>query len=159
MPFTFVRPADTRVLETRPVLDIGTGDGQTIRSLIGADSGIVGVDRSIELLSSTGLAHVACADAAALPFADGSFSTVLAADLFHHVDDLERVIAEIRRVLRPDGALVAWWYANAAHEAPDAPRFPRSFDEVAALWPGAEPLELEIVLGGGPPTVGLLGRR
>jgi len=155
VPFTFVRPVDARVLEGRPLLDLGTGDGQTLRTLVGDLREVVTVDRS------TVLAPMVAADALALPFADGSFVTVLAADLIHHVGDLDALFAEVARVLRPDGVLVAWWYETAPHEAPDAPRFPRSYAEVAAhaRFGDVRPLDLEITLGGGPPTVGLLGRR
>lgn len=161
MPFTFVRPADTRLLDERPLLDLGTGDGQTLRTLAPDLRDIVATDRSFDVLRSAGVPRVVCAEAGTLPFVDDSFATVLAADLFHHIEDLEAVLSEIRRVLRPDGRLVAWWYERAAHGAPDAPRFPRSFEEVASHWPAARvrALDLEIVIGGGPPTVGLLGRR
>jgi ubiquinone/menaquinone biosynthesis C-methylase UbiE len=117
---------------------------------------VVAIDRSTDLLSAGSVG----ADVLALPFADEAFGTVLAADLLHHVRDLDVAFAEIARVLRPDGVLVAWWYESAPHEAPDAPRFPRTYDEVAehATF-DVEPLDLEVVLPGGPPTVGLLGRR
>jgi SAM-dependent methyltransferase len=41
-----------------------------------------------------------------LPFPDGSFDTVLSFQVFEHVADTERYLAEIRRVLRPGGQLV-----------------------------------------------------
>ena len=156
----FVRPRDGSLLAKRPLLDIGCGDGQNVLAAAGADA--IGIDRSLEVLRAarqSGLTRIAAANADALPFRVSSFEVVLAADLFHHVDDLRPVMDEIRSVLRPGGLLVAWWYSSAPHAAPDAPRFPRGFDAVAAHWPGAEPLSLEIVLGGGPTTVGLLGRR
>jgi len=155
VPFTFVRPVDARVLDGRPLLDLGTGDGQTLRALVDDLRGVVTLDRS------TQLAPMLAADALALPFGGGTFATVLAADLIHHVGDLDALFAEIRRVLRPDGLLVAWWYAETPHQAPDAPRFPRSYDDVAAhaLFSEVRPLSLEITLGGGPPTVGMIARR
>jgi ubiquinone/menaquinone biosynthesis C-methylase UbiE len=156
MPWTFVRPRDRSLLAARPMLDIGTGDGQTLRALVDDPSGIVAIDRSTSLLTPGGLAG----DVMALPFADEAFATVLAADLLHHVGDLDGAFAEIERVLRPDGLFVAWWYERSPHDAPDAPRFARTYEEVAAHTSlDVEPLELEIVLGGGPPTVGIVGRR
>jgi SAM-dependent methyltransferase len=41
-----------------------------------------------------------------LPFADASFDTVLSFQVFEHVADTRRYLAEIRRVLRPGGHLV-----------------------------------------------------
>ena len=57
---------------------------------------------------------VACGHPARLPFADGSFDLVLAAHLFHHLDEgeLRAALGEIERVLRPGGVLAAWDYAS-----------------------------------------------
>jgi len=165
VPFTFVRPVDVRVFDERPILDIGTGDGQTLDALIPGAHDVVAIDRSFEMLRTSGLSLVVCADARVLPFRDNSLRTVLAADLFHHLDDeaLLTVLRETRRTLKDRGRLVAWWYAAAATPAPDAPRFPRTIDVVAtalgsAGFSSSEELELDIEIGGGPPTVGLLGR-
>jgi SAM-dependent methyltransferase len=44
-------------------------------------------------------------DAAALPFADNSFDTVIAMHMLYHVPDPARAIAEMHRVLKPGGTL------------------------------------------------------
>jgi SAM-dependent methyltransferase len=50
------------------------------------------------------------ASADALPFSDASFDTVVCAFGLGHFPDAERVIAEIRRVLVPQGRVaVSWW--------------------------------------------------
>ena len=46
------------------------------------------------------------ADVERLPYADGSFGTVIAMNTFEHVPRFWRGFEEIRRVLRPDGALL-----------------------------------------------------
>jgi SAM-dependent methyltransferase len=46
-------------------------------------------------------------DVQSLPFADGVFDTVVAAWMLYHVPDLDRGLAEMARVLRPGGALIA----------------------------------------------------
>lgn len=46
------------------------------------------------------------ADVEALPFADGTFGTVIAMNTFEHVPRFWRGFAEAHRVLRPDGALL-----------------------------------------------------
>jgi SAM-dependent methyltransferase len=47
------------------------------------------------------------ADVCALPFADGSFDMVTAMHMLYHAPDKARAVAEIARVLRPDGTLIA----------------------------------------------------
>ena len=50
------------------------------------------------------------ADATAMPFEDGRFSGAVTFTMFHHVPTVElqdRLFADIRRVLRPGGLLVA----------------------------------------------------
>lgn len=52
-------------------------------------------------------AEVTAADAQRLPFDDASVDVALAAHMLYHVADRARAIAELRRVLRPGGRLVA----------------------------------------------------
>jgi SAM-dependent methyltransferase len=49
----------------------------------------------------------AVAAAQALPFAAGRFDLVIANHMLYHVPDLDAALAEVRRVLRPSGRLVA----------------------------------------------------
>ncbi len=53
------------------------------------------------------------ADARRLPFADGEFDVVIAAEVLEHVHEDAAAIAELRRVLRPGGLLAVtvprWW--------------------------------------------------
>jgi SAM-dependent methyltransferase len=56
---------------------------------------------------------------APLPYADGSFDTVLCTQVLEHVPDAELAMAEIARVLRPGGhALVTVPFLYPTHEAP-----------------------------------------
>lgn len=167
MAFTWLRPVDQKALEGRPLLDLGTGDGQTLTALIGGHGLVVGLDRSLEALRAAGQTGVpcrVCADAGQLPFADGSFQTVIAADLFHHLDDdgLASVLGEINRVLGARGTLVAWWYQRPGREASDSPRYPRSFSTVESAaqragLAGISTIELQTTLET-PSTVGLSAR-
>lgn len=45
-------------------------------------------------------------DALNLSFADDSFGTIVSCDVFEHVADIDRALAECVRVLRPDGVLL-----------------------------------------------------
>jgi SAM-dependent methyltransferase len=93
------------------VLDVGSGTGSNLRML--RDLGfrrVVGLDRSAPALRhclGKQLGSVQRADVCALPFRDASFDLVLATDLLEHVRDESRAVAEMHRVLRPGGALVA----------------------------------------------------
>jgi len=159
MAWAWVRPADPALLQGRPLLDLGTGDGATIRRLAGL---AVGLDRSAQALRTAGGGRLVRGVAEDQPFADGSFSVVVAGDLFHHLDDaaLGRTLEEIRRVLRPDGRLLAWWYERASRGGPDAPMHPRPFavvDAIAAAKGFAtDRLALEFTIEPAPATVGLI---
>ena len=50
-------------------------------------------------------AHPAGGDATAMPFADGVFDRVIAAEVLEHVPSDQRALSEIARVLRPGGLL------------------------------------------------------
>jgi SAM-dependent methyltransferase len=161
MAWSWVRPADASVLDGRPLLDLGTGDAATIRGRSGL---VVGLDRSVTALRTAGPGRFVAGRAEHLPFLDGSLAVVVAGDLFHHLDDgaLGCVLAEVRRVLRPDGLLVAWWYERESRGGPDAPRFPRPFARLNEIARGigfeANELALEFTLEPAPPTVGLIAR-
>lgn len=168
MPWTWVRPADPAVLAGRPLLDLGTGDGQTLAALTGNVGFVVGIDRSEATLRAarrSGNPRLAVADATALPFVDEAFATVLAGDLFHHLEDqrLGAVLMDAARVLRRGGSLCAWWYGAPSRQGPDAPGFPRSFDDVAAAATAAGfecgRLDLVTTTDAPPQTVGLVAAR
>ncbi|TWT43715.1 Ubiquinone biosynthesis O-methyltransferase [Phycisphaerae bacterium RAS1] len=75
-----------------------------------------------------------------LPFDDGAFDTVLLGEILEHLTRPELVLAEARRVLRPDGRVVIT-VPFGVHPDPDHKRtfFLRSFiDCVAALFTPAE---------------------
>ena len=80
------------------VLDLGCGVGHSYHLLAPRET--VGVDISAAALAGQEReTHVA--DMRALPFADGSFPSVLAVQSIEHVPDAERVLAEVARVLEP----------------------------------------------------------
>ena len=86
------------------VLDVGTGEGQVAR-LVGDRA--TGVDPTYAQIAAAhrraGGPAYARADAAALPFADSSFDTVVACLVFEHIDDVDGAIYEVSRVLQDNG--------------------------------------------------------
>ncbi|HET7573252.1 MAG TPA: methyltransferase domain-containing protein [Gaiellaceae bacterium] len=114
-PWTRMRLENVRLLvDPRPgdrVLDLGSAAGAVTHFLSGLGCDVVGVD-----LSETGVARARerypglcfeVADAAALPFPDGSFDKAVAADVTEHLEDetLRGMLREARRVLVAGGTL------------------------------------------------------
>ena len=98
--------------------------------------------------------HEATGDA--LPFADASFDLVTCQTVLMHVPDPVAVLAEMRRVVRPGGLVVASEpnnLANALVESLAAPRLP--FEETLELLRFQESLHRgKIALGRGDNSVG-----
>jgi SAM-dependent methyltransferase len=70
---------------------------------------VVAIDlspRMVELARARGVA-AEVGDVQALRFEDGAFDVAVAAWMLYHVPDLDRALAELARVLRPGGRLVA----------------------------------------------------
>jgi SAM-dependent methyltransferase len=102
------------------VLEVGCGRGemsQRIQTELGAR--VVAIDQSERMVSLTrerGVrAHVG--DVENVPFEAGSFDCAVAAWMLYHVRDVDRGIAELARVLRPAGRLVA--ATNGSNNLPE----------------------------------------
>jgi 2-polyprenyl-6-hydroxyphenyl methylase / 3-demethylubiquinone-9 3-methyltransferase len=92
------------------VLDAGCGGGLVAKGLAGAGATVVGLDLSLGSLRVARRAagprfRPAGGRLERLPFADGTFNAVVAADVLEHVGDLPAVVAELARVLGPGGSL------------------------------------------------------
>ncbi len=94
------------------VLDVATGPGHTaftfaphVRHVIASDLTPEMLDVARRLAAQHGIGNVAFAEAQAesLPFADGSFDLVTCRIAPHHFVDVQRIVAETVRVLRPGG--------------------------------------------------------
>jgi SAM-dependent methyltransferase len=100
------------VAEFRPVrvLEVGGGPGELAeRIATGVAAEVVMIDvspRMVELARARGVA-AQVGDVQGLPFDDASFDCAVAAWMLFHVPDLDRALAELARVLRPGGRLVA----------------------------------------------------
>jgi SAM-dependent methyltransferase len=100
------------VAEASPtrILEVGSGPGELSARLdreLGAD--VIAIDlspRMVDLACRRGV-DARLGDVQDLQFADETFDCVLAAWMLYHVPDLDRGLAELARVLRPGGRLVA----------------------------------------------------
>lgn len=97
----------------RRILDAGCGSGPLTAALRDRGAAVTGVDASAGMLA---LAERRLGDDAdlhlvdlrdRLPFDDGAFDDVVSSLVLHYLEDWGPTLAEIRRVLRPGGRLIA----------------------------------------------------
>lgn len=96
----------------RDVLEVGCGTGLLLRRFAGFARSAKGVDLSPGMLArarARGL-DVAEASATALPFADNSFDVACSFKVLAHVRDIHQALAEMARVVRPGGHVLAELY-------------------------------------------------
>jgi SAM-dependent methyltransferase len=97
----------------RRILDAGCGSGPLSAALRDRGALVTGIDASAGMLA---LARRRLGDDVALhvvdlsdrlPFDDGAFDDVVASLVLHYLEDWGPTLAELRRVLRPGGRLIA----------------------------------------------------
>ncbi len=93
------------------VLDVGTGTGLVARealALVGPTGRVIGVDPSAGMMAQARLGEVALLQGRAeeLPCGDACVDFVSMGYALRHLSDLDRALAEFRRVLRPGGRMV-----------------------------------------------------
>jgi SAM-dependent methyltransferase len=95
------------------VLDVGCGVGLTDAALEGRFGSITGVDLSAGAVAEAAVANPWASyqafDGRSLPFDDDAFDLAFAICVLHHIDPPDRsaFTAEMRRVVRPGGLVVA----------------------------------------------------
>jgi ubiquinone/menaquinone biosynthesis C-methylase UbiE len=104
-------------IEGPRVLEVSFGTGYLLSQYasrfetIGVDYNPRMIEAARRRLARNGVrAKLLCGDAHALPFADGSFDTLVNTDAFTLYQDPPRAMAEFHRVLRPGGRLVLMEY-------------------------------------------------
>jgi methionine biosynthesis protein MetW len=122
----------------RRVLDLGCRDGALTQAYLDGNE-VIGVDADREALAEAanlGIeTHWADLDHP-LDFADASFDVVVAGELLEHLRDPGRVVAEMRRVLRPGGTLLA--------SVPNAYRLKRRLLFLLGRPPDDDPTHLQM---------------
>src|SRR6058998_150856 len=93
----------------RHVLDLGCRDGALTQAYVDGNE-VVGVDADREALAEAAKLGIETRWAdldQPLELPDNSFDVVVAGELLEHLRDPQRLVAEVRRVLRPGGTFVA----------------------------------------------------
>lgn len=97
----------------KEVLDVASGEGYGSAMLAATARSVVGVDVSEAAVEHARASYGAIANlsfvagsAAQLPLADRSVDVVVSFETIEHLGQQQEMLAEIRRVLRPDGLLV-----------------------------------------------------
>ncbi len=97
---------------TGPVLDVGCGPGWYVARAVERGIPTIGLDlssgmvRQASAVSPGALAWLA-GDATRLPFSDNSCAAASALHMLYHVPEPAAAIAELRRVVRPGGTVLA----------------------------------------------------
>lgn len=93
------------------VLDLGCAGGFMAEAMAQRGARVTGIDPAADAIAAAAV-HAKVGGLAitydvgsgeALPYGDESFDAVVCVDVLEHVTDLRRVLAEVSRVLRPDG--------------------------------------------------------
>ena len=113
--YALLRP----VVKAKTVLELATGTGLIAKSIVNAAAHIEATDASAEMIveakrdNRSAKLHFSVQDMFRLPYAEESFDVVIVSNALHIVPQPEKALAEIRRVLKDDGVLIAPTFTHA----------------------------------------------
>ena len=115
--YELIRP----IVRHKTVLELATGTGLIAKHIVNAAAHIEATDASAEMIAeakrdtrSTKM-HFSVQDMFRLPYANQSFNVVIVSNALHIVPQPEKALAEIRRVLKDDGVLIAPTFTHAGN--------------------------------------------
>ena len=115
--YELIRP----VVKDKTVLELATGTGLIARHIIKAAAHIEATDASVEMIAEakrdnqSAKLHFSVQDMFRLPYADEYFDVVIVSNGLHIVPQPEKALAEIHRVLKDDGVLIAPTFTHAGN--------------------------------------------
>lgn len=101
------------VAQGKDVLELATGPGMIARHIATSAASVIATDFAPKMIETARKAKNSenlsfeVADATSLRFEDKSFDVVVIANALHIIPNPEKALAEIRRVLKDDGVLIA----------------------------------------------------
>ena len=115
--YELIRP----LVRHKTVLELATGTGLIAKHIVNAAAHIEATDASPEMIAEakrdtrSAKLHFSVQDMFRLPYANGSFDAVIVSNALHIVPQPEKALAEIRRVLKDDGVLIAPTFTHAGN--------------------------------------------
>ena len=109
------------VVKGKTVLELATGTGLIAKSIVNAAAHIEATDASVGMIAEakrdnqSAKLHFSVQDMFRLPYADKSFDVVIVSNALHIVPQPEKALAEIHRVLKDDGVLIAPTFTHAGN--------------------------------------------
>ena len=109
------------VVRRKTVLELATGTGLIAKHIVNAAAHIEATDASAEMIAEarrdndSSKLRFSVQNMFCLPYADKSFDVVIVSNALHIVLHPEKALAEIRRVLKDDGVLVAPTFTHAGN--------------------------------------------
>ena len=115
--YGLIRP----VVKGKTVLELAAGTGLIAKNIVNAAAHIEAADASVEMIAEakrnnqSAKLHFSVQDMFCLPYADKSFDVVIVSNALHIVPQPEKALAEIHRVLKEDGVLIAPTFTHAGN--------------------------------------------
>ena len=115
--YELIRP----VVRHKTVLELATGTGLIAKHIVIAAAHIEATDASAEMIAEakrdnrSEKLYFSVQDMFRLPYAEESFDVVIVSNALHIVPQPEKALAEIRRVLKDDGVLIAPTFTHAGN--------------------------------------------
>ena len=88
------------------VLEIGCDQGELTELLKKCSCSVIGVDCNSKAIKKSGKLFLQVMDARNLEFPDCSFDLVVTVHTIEHIPEIQKVVSEIERVVRPGGLVV-----------------------------------------------------
>ena len=113
--YGLIRP----VVKGKTVLELAAGTGLIAKNIVNAAAHIEAADASVEMIAEakrdnrSAKLHFSVQDMFCLPYAEESFDVVIVSNALHIVPQPEKALAEIHRVLKDDGVLIAPTFTHA----------------------------------------------
>ena len=115
--YELIRP----IVRHKTVLELATGTGLIAKHIVNAAALVEATDASAEMIAEakrdnhSAKLHFSVQDMFRLPYADQSFDVVIVSNALHIVPRPEKALAEIKRVLKDDGVLIAPTFTHAGN--------------------------------------------